>query len=278
MQKLSVLTLTRDRTPHLKNLLKGLSRSSQLPSECVVVHMNELAQPIDDWPFSCRHYRYDSNETLLPLAQARNFAASKAIGEWLLFLDVDCIPGESLVTAYQAACEQMPEAITMSAVRYLRQSIDIDWQTATVESFLQSESEPNSKRDISALKKLSVETNYGLFWSLSFALHRSVFSQLGGFSDCYSGYGAEDTDFAWKARAQNVPLVWVPDAVAYHQFHHSTVPPWHNFDSIVHNAKVFYRRWREWPMGAWLQVFADEGYIKWSPVGDWLEVVRSPSV
>lgn len=277
MQKLSVLTLTRDRTPHLQNLLEGLSCSSQLPSECVVVHMNEPAEPIGDWPFSCCHYRYDSDKTLLPLAQARNFAASKAIGEWLLFLDVDCIPGESLVAAYQVACKQMPEAITMSAVRYLRRAIDIDWQTATVESFLQSESEPNAKRDISSLSNLSLEPNYGLFWSLSFALHRSVFERLGGFSDCYPGYGAEDTDFAWKARAQNVPLVWVPDAVAYHQFHHSTVPPWHNFDSIVHNAKVFYRRWREWPMSAWLQVFADEGYIKWSPAGDWLEVVRSPS-
>lgn len=278
MNKLSVLTLTRDRTSHLQNLLEGLSRSSRLPSECVVVHMNEPAEPVGDWPFICRHHRYDSDDTLLPLGQARNFAADQAVGEWLLFLDVDCIPGTSLVAAYEAACEQMPKAIAMGAVRYLKKTLDIGWQDETIEPFLQSQSEPNPKRDISNLKGLSKESNYGLFWSLSFALHRAVFDQLGGFSDCYPGYGAEDTDFAWKARAQNVPLVWVPDAIAYHQYHHSTVPPWHNFDSIVHNAKVFYQCWQEWPMGSWLQVFADEGYIKWSLGGDWLEVLRSPSV
>ena len=276
MDKCCVLTLTRNRSSHLRNLLEGLSRSSHIPDECVIVHMNEPTESLGDWPFECRHYRYDSNHSL-PLAQARNFAAKQASGDLLLFLDVDCIPGALLVEAYGEACRQVPEAIAMGAVQYLQQSIDIDWKDPAVESLLHSQSKPNSKRDISSVENLSVEPNYGLFWSLSFALTRSVFEQLGGFSECYPGYGAEDTDLAWKARAQNMPLVWVPGAVAYHQYHHSTVPPWHNFDSIVRNAKVFYRRWNEWPMGSWLQVFADEGYIRWSPVGGWLEVVRSPS-
>ncbi|MEM8501539.1 MAG: glycosyltransferase [Cyanobacteria bacterium P01_D01_bin.1] len=277
MHRISVLTLTRDRDSHLHNLLEGLSRSSQLPDECVVVHMNEPAERPTNWPFACHHYRFDSKEDRLPLAKARNFAAKKAKGDLLLFLDVDCIPGTSLIEAYSKACQQVPGAIAMGAVQYLQKAVDIDWQDPATESFLRSQSEPNPKRDISDLESLSTEPNYGLFWSLSFALYRSVFDQLGGFSDCYPGYGAEDTDLAWKARAQDVPLVWVPEAIAYHQYHHSTVPPWHNFDSIVHNAKVFYCRWHEWPMGAWLKVFADEGYIRWSQAGDWLEVVRSPS-
>jgi len=244
--------------------------------------MNEPTESLGDWPFECRHYRYDSDRSSLPLSQARNFAAKQASGEasgdLLLFLDVDCVPGALLVEAYGEACQQMPGAIAMSAVQYLQQSADIDWKDPAVGSLLQAQSKPHPKRDISGVETLSIESNYGLFWSLSFALTRSTFEQLGGFSNCYPSYGAEDTDLAWKARAQNVPLVWVPKAIAYHQYHHSTVPPWHNFESIVHNAKVFYRRWHEWPMGSWLKVFADEGYIRWSPAGDWLEVMRSPLV
>ncbi len=276
VSKLSVLTITRDRSHHLKNLLEGLARSSRLPDECVVVHMNEPAEPLGDWPFACHHFRYDSSETTLPLAQSRNFAARRATGDLLLFLDVDCIPGAALVKAYEEACVRSPVAITMGAVQYLQKTIHINWKDDETDSFLKSQSQPNPKRDISSLTQGILETNYGLFWSLSFALHRSVFAQLGGFSESYPGYGAEDTDFAWKARAQSVPLLWVPNAVAFHQYHHSTVPPWHNFDSIVHNAQVFYQRWQEWPMSSWLTVFADEGYIKWSLEGDQLEVLRTP--
>lgn len=277
MTKLSVLTLTRNRSSHLKNLLEGLARSSRLPNECVVVHMNEPADSLGDWPFECHHHRYDSGDVALPLALARNFAAQTATEELLLFLDVDCIPGRGLIEAYEQACIQMPQAIAMGAVQYLQKAVEIDWNEPATESFLHSQSAPNAKRDISSLNGLSLETNYGLFWSLSFALFRPVFNQIGGFSDCYPGYGAEDTDFAWKAREQNVPLVWVPEAMAYHQYHHSTTPPWHNFDSIIYNAKVFYQRWQEWPMSGWLKVFADEGYIKWSIAEDQLEVLRSPS-
>ncbi len=104
MSKISVLTLTRDRTPHLRNLLKGLVRSSRWPDECVIVHMNEpvapLTPPGGDWPFACRHYSYSHPDAALPLAQARNFAASKAKGDLLLFLDVDCIPAKSMIADY----------------------------------------------------------------------------------------------------------------------------------------------------------------------------------
>ncbi|MGB3788469.1 MAG: galactosyltransferase-related protein [Phormidesmis sp.] len=277
VNKISVLTITRDRTSHLKNLLEGLARSSRLPDNCVVVHMNEPAKPLGDWPFECHHCRYDGGDVVLPLAHARNFAAQNATGDLLLFLDVDCIPGAALVEEYERACVRSPAAITMGAVRYLPNKVDLDWSDTT-EAFLRSQSKPNAKRDISNLTQPSLESNYGLFWSLSFALHRSVFDRIGGFSEGYPGYGAEDTDFAWKARAQSVPLLWVPQAIAYHQYHHSTVPPWRHFHSIVHNARVFYQRWNEWPMDSWLKVFADEGYIEWSLEGDRIEVLRSPSV
>lgn len=273
VSKLSVLTLTRNRTDHLQNLLKGLAQSSRLPDECMVVHMNEPTNELGDWPFDCQHSTYEDTDVSLPLPGARNAAAQRATGDRLIFLDVDCIPAKDMLAEYEKACDQRPDAIAMGNVHYLPQKISSDW----TENILRAESEPHPKRDISHLSSPTKEENYGLFWSLSFALTRDLFNQLGGFSDCYPSYGAEDTDFAWKARANGIDLIWVPQALAFHQFHTSVVPPWHNFKSIIYNAKVFYERWGEWPMGGWLQIFADEGYINWTLTGDRLEVIRLPA-
>ncbi len=277
MSKISVLTLTRNRTHHLRNLLKGLARSSQVPDECIVVHMNEAAEPLSDLterlPFPCYHHSYHSEVSDLPLAQARNFAAQQATGDALLFLDVDCVPCEVMVEAYDWAILEAPEAITMGSVRYLQQQLGDRW----TEPFLLSQSKPHPKRDISRVSPLIIEPDYGLFWSLSFCLRRTIFEQLGKFSECYPSYGAEDTDFAWKARSQGVPLLWVPDALSFHQYHHSETPPWNNFHSIIHNAKIFRRRWGHWPMESWLSVFAEEGYLDWTMGSDRIEIIRVPA-
>lgn len=276
MNTISVLTLTRDRTPHLRNLLEGLARASRLPDECVVIHMNEPAAPLErsggDWPFDCRHDTYQHPEIALPLAQARNRAAANAKGDVLLFLDVDCIPAKSLIAEYERACQQMQGAIAMANVRYLQAPLERDW----TELALMSQSKPHPKRKVSPITPLVQEPDYGLFWSLSFALHRSVFERVDGFSDCYQGYGAEDTDFAWKAKVRRIPLYWVPNAVAFHQYHASTVPPWQHFDSIISNARIFHRRWGEWPMKSWLAAFAQLGYIDWTASGSRIDIIRSP--
>ena len=277
MTTISVLTLTRNRTDHLNNLLKGLARASRLPDECVVVHMNEPTEALGKLPFPCRQYTYEDEQEKLPLPMARNVAAKRATGDILLFLDVDCIPARAMVAAYEKAIAQAPHAILMGAVNYLTEDSKPLLQEDWTEALLKTHSEPHPKRDASSLPPLSVENNYGLFWSLSFCLRRSLFDQLGGFSECYPSYGAEDTDFAWKARAQNIPLLWVPDALSFHQYHPSPVPPWHNFESIVHNAKIFYQRWQQWPMEGWLKVFADEGYLNWSLEGDSIEIIRLPN-
>jgi GT2 family glycosyltransferase len=108
---------------------------------------------------------------------------------------------------------------------------------------------------------------YDLFWSLSFAVTASTWRSLGGFSDAFQGYGAEDTDFAWRARANDVPLLWVGGAHAYHQWHPTSNPPWQHLDDILRNGATFARRWGRWPMGGWLEKFEAAGAIEWDGSG-----------
>ena len=58
--------------------------------------------------------------------------------------------------------------------------------------------------------------DFGAFWSLCFAITRQQFEALGGFDTAYVGYGAEDTDFAFRASACGTPF-YLTGELVYHQ-------------------------------------------------------------
>jgi GT2 family glycosyltransferase len=85
--------------------------------------------------------------------------------------------------------------------------------------------------------------------------------QTGGFDEGYVGYGGEDTDFGMRLAEAGGSLVWVGDAVAYHQHHPVEDPPYRHLEDIVVNANRFWDRWGFSPMEGWLAVFEDAGLV-----------------
>ncbi|WP_231635631.1 glycosyltransferase family 2 protein [Novosphingobium sp. ST904] len=115
--RLSVLTIVKNRAGHLAQLIEGLRRSAAAPFELVVVDMgSDPPATIGDLPFPARVVRLDGGG--LPLAAARNAAARAASGDYLLFLDVDCIPMRGLVDAMADALAAN-DALICAQVRYL---------------------------------------------------------------------------------------------------------------------------------------------------------------
>jgi hypothetical protein len=102
-----------------------------------------------------------------------------------------------------------------------------------------------------------------LFWSLSFAVTMATWAEVGGFCEQYVGYGGEDTDFGFAARAAGVRLTWVGGADAYHQWHPTQSPPIAHLDDILRNGAVFARRWVDgrW-RGGWTPS-ATGGLVRW---------------
>ncbi len=277
--EISVLTLVRNRTAHLRNLVRGLRRGEALPGELVVAVMGgeDPAPHLPDATFPVRFLSVERAGTDLPLAAARNAAARAARHPGLVFLDVDCIPAAHLVAGYRAALEKEPDALLVGEVRYLPpHAAENDW----TESALYAASQPHPARpappgDGSAPRPVD---RYELFWSLSFALRSATFWRLGGFDeDAFLGYGAEDTDFAFAARAGGVPLLSVGGARAFHQHHATYDPPLQHFGALVRNAQRFYEKWGAWPMEGWLAAFAERGLIEWHAEADRLIVRRPPS-
>ncbi|GLK54577.1 GT2 family glycosyltransferase [Methylopila capsulata] len=254
MSDLSVLTLARNRTPHLLNLLEGLRRSDRRPHELVVVDMNDSALALPPAPFPVRVARLP--DRTLPLAGARNRAARLATGCRLLFLDADCIPSAGLVDAIETALDETDALICPEAL-YLGPD---DARGPWTEGALRAAGRAHPVRPFPA-EGLRPELNPGLFWSLAFGVRRATFEALGGFDETFVGYGGEDTDFGLTAQAAGTPLLFLGGAPAFHQHHPVSDPPIEHLADIVRNAELFHAKWRRWPMEGWLAAFEAMGLV-----------------
>lgn len=271
-----MVTLVRNRTEHLANVLRGLARQSRIPDEVVVVVMGgqDPEGRVPELGLPLTYVRMPVTDGQLPLASARNTGAETASADRLIFLDVDCIPGAELVGRYADALD-VHELLLMGEVRYLEPDATAErWD----EAVLRRRSQPHPARIAPGTEGLILTDRHELFWSLSFAVRRDTFlTTIGGFDPALDGYGGEDTDLAFTARAQGVPLAWLGAAVAYHQHHETFAPPLQHLASIVANATVFRRKWGVWPMEGWLTAFHELGLVWFDPEDDRLELVRAPT-
>ncbi|MFF7710041.1 galactosyltransferase-related protein [Pseudomonas sp. NPDC007930] len=266
---MNVITLVKGRQAQLLNLIQGLEQSLLAPEALWVVHMNEPAKIWSSARFPIYTRQVEGEGGALPLAAARNQALLIDPHAAWVFLDVDCIPDPHLMGQYRDALVVHPEALHLGQVMYLPEGAANGLWT------------PQALLSVAALHPLAVHrpgpglpVPYPLFWSLNFACMGALMARIGGFDPAYLGYGGEDTDFSFRAREQQVPLLDCA-AVAMHQFHPSYDPPLNHFEAIVANSRLFYARWGSWPMEGWLGAFANLGLVEWG--SSTLEVLRPPS-
>ncbi|HSJ77873.1 MAG TPA: glycosyltransferase [Erythrobacter sp.] len=265
---LSVLTIVRNRTVHLENLLEGVRRSAVQPDEVIVVDMSDAPETLKDTGLPLFIDRFETAG--LPLAAARNRAASCAKGDRLIFLDVDCIPMRDCLGQLLTAIDEH-DALICADVRYLGPG---DTSAPWHEGALLDLGRPHPVRPFPE-NGLKLVGDPGLFWSLAFAIRRDTFERIGGFDERFTGYGGEDTDFGFAARDAGCPLYFLGGAVACHQYHETFDPPLQHVGDIVANANRFHSKWGIWPMSGWLEQFVRLGLVEWK--SDSVRLVRGPS-
>ena len=265
----SVLTLVRGRERHLNRLIEGLNRQTRPPGELVIAFMQP--RPITDLPetgFPVRRVVVDRN--YLPLAEARNAAARSATYRKLIFLDVDCVPSQTLVESY---CDALAECdgVLQGEVLYLP---EIETEGVDYAAFDRL-GRPHPSRPNVPSSGLTEEADMGMLWGLNFAMNRRLFLKVGGLDERFTGYGGEETDFARGLAEADAKLYWCGGARAYHQHHAVTRPPLQHFGDIVRNARLYHDKWGEWCMDYWLGQLHDLGFIHWDERR--ITVLRTPS-
>lgn len=268
----SVLTLVRGRADRLRHLMRGLARQTASPRELVIAWMQPEAEPdLPDPGCPVRHLHVPGEP--MPLAAARNRAAEAACGDLLVFLDVDCIPGRSLVAAYAGAAART-DGLFLGEVLYLPPGgLPADSDDATLDRLGRA----HPARPPVPEAGLRPEPDAGQLWGLSFALPARAWHAVGGMDESYAGYGGEETDLAARLAGSGLPTFWVGGARAYHQHHPVHVPPLQHFAPILANAARFRARHGRWCMTYWLGQFRDAGLIAWDEEAESIRLLRAPT-
>ena len=267
----SVLTIAQGREAHLANVVRGLGQQLAPPLELIIGVMGDAPyQGLPEAHFPIRQVMVPGQPARL--AAARNAAAGMALGEHLVFLDVDCIPAPELTTDYAAALRWM-DGLVMGEVRYLPAGAaapgwDYDQFDAIAEKHCDRQGPP-------ADAEVALCRDYRCFWSLNFAMRAATFAKLGGFDEQYVGYGGEDTDFGRVVQTAGVPMLWRRGAVAFHQHHDHHMPPVHHLRTVLANAQTFRRKWGEFTMGHWIHCFELMGLVE--RVGTTYRILREPN-
>lgn len=138
-------------------------------------------------------------------AANRNAGASEAKGEWIVFLDDDCIAQKNYLEAYRKSILSDPEILVFEG------KIFADRERKTW-----AEGCPENE-------------NGGMLWTSNLCVKRSLFNNIGGFDERFrTAY--EDVEFAFRLKQLGIKSIFVPQASVCH--------PWRNLRNGGKNWKV----------------------------------------
>jgi N-acetylglucosaminyl-diphospho-decaprenol L-rhamnosyltransferase len=215
------------------------------------------------------------DDQALPLAAARNAAIGELSDmDLVVILDIDCIPDPRILDGYRNAIETIGSrhALLAGPVGYLDALAPCQLELSPED---RRRARSNVKREHSQAG-VRREPRVELFWSLSYAVCPDAHYRIGGFDEGYVGYGAEDTDYAFRARERGADLWDVADAWAYHQPHPPASDDPSAVAAIAANINRFHRTWGIWPMPGWIQRSVARGDVKWTSDGTLAPWPRAP--
>ena len=207
--KIIAVTVVHGRHDHLQRQRVMLDRSDRRVDHHVVVAMDDpQITGLLAGSGQTSTITIPAEDLGLPLAAARNAGAriASSLGaELSIFLDVDCLPAAGLVAAYADAASDPSSRRTLlcGPVAYLPPPAAGGYDLARLAAH-----QPHPARPAPRLGQRLPGNDPRLFWSLSFAVTVATWAEVGGFCERYVGYGGEDTDFGFAARAAGVRLTW----------------------------------------------------------------------
>lgn len=131
----------------------------------------------------------------------RNWLCKHATGEWLIFLDGDCVPADDWGQAYKDACRGQNTFV--GHVLYENS------QHSGLNHFLSYQSGP-----VRLSPGFDLSCSY--FTTGNSAVLRSAFEKVGGFSNHFRGWGGEDYDLGLKLELAGYPLLFCRKSQVYH--------------------------------------------------------------
>jgi GT2 family glycosyltransferase len=205
MKLISVIIPTCHRNDLLAKCLEPLAPGRQsLEVEAYEVIVTDDGQRTTAQAMIAEHYpwaRWVPGPKRGPAAN-RNHGATAATGEWLAFIDDDCIPSPEWLSAYRAAIQKTPGVHAF-------------------EGAVHPEDRPRQRHDEVA----PINLGGGCFWSCNILVKRSLFHHIAGFNESFPSAAMEDIELKTRLQKNGELIVFARDAKICH--------PWR----VVYTAK-----------------------------------------
>lgn len=134
----------------------------------------------------------------------RNAGVDRATGQWILFIDDDCIADKGYINAYYNAILQSPGIVLYEGMIY-----------------------PDRPRKTWA-ECCPENSNGEMFWTSNLCVKKSTFHEIGGFDEKFR-VAYEDIDFAYRIKTMGYKTKFVKDARVCH--------PWRTLKNEGNNWK-----------------------------------------
>jgi len=121
----------------------------------------------------------------------RNAGVKRAKGDWIIFLDDDCVAQDGFLNAYADAIHSNPQVKVLEG-RIFAERPRRSWAEGCPEN-----------------------EHGGMFWTSNLCVEKNLFKLLNGFDETFE-VAFEDVDFAYRFRKLGVPTKFVRKASASH--------------------------------------------------------------
>jgi GT2 family glycosyltransferase len=210
----SIVIPTYERTDDLRRCLEALKPNNQpeSPTHEIIVtddSMSDFSRILIEKEFP--EVTWEMGKKNGPGGN-RNAGASKAKGEWIVFIDDDCIAQKGYLLAYFNAIEENPKVDLFEGYIF-----------------------PDRPKRTWA-ETCPENSSGGMFWTSNLCVRKEVFDELGGFDETFE-VAYEDVDFAYRIQKDGKKTLFVKDAAACH--------PWRTLKREGNNWKPKGFEWKE---------------------------------
>lgn len=193
---LSIIIPTRNREDLLIQCLDSLNSNTQTVSS----DYHEVIVTDDAKNLQIKHHVQEKYARLKWVegpqkgpAANRNFGAKNAKGEWLIFIDDDCLPDREILKVYQKAILDNPDILVF-------------------EGCIKADREQRSLAEESPINETG-----GHLWSCNFMINKNLFlNTFGGFDENFPYAAMEDVDLDYRITQSNIKKVFLKDAFVVH--------------------------------------------------------------
>jgi glycosyltransferase involved in cell wall biosynthesis len=212
MMLISVVATTYNRPDALRAVLAGLAAQSDRGFEVVIADDGSredtralVQQTADRFPVVLKHVWQEDKG--FRAGAARNRAAEGTAGEYLVFLDGDCVPRQDFIARHRALAERgwfvagnrllLSESLTRRALNEgvpLHTWTNREWAAARANGDI-NRTLPLARLPLGPLRKLG-SRRWQRVRTCNLGVWMSDFRRVQGFDETFEGWGFEDSDLA----------------------------------------------------------------------------------